>query len=148
MMNKHFLFLISIFAIMVSCTATPPALDSKNPPPLDTVTAGAASLGLMMNVANLATGNMIQSRFIVNVNYGISCVGQKFSIELVKQDTNKVIFYQDTNSSEQIIKNYTIPTGHYKLSLYKADKKSLIDHVEINLKENDKAMTFHLKACN
>ncbi len=119
MKTKSLKFLLPFGFIFIYLGCVGPALstDAKNPPPQDQVTQGASSIGLMMNLVNLATGHLVKSKTYIHIIFGMLCISVRFSLELRLKD--KRIYYEELVLARQNQIQVNVPEGQYQLTLKK-----------------------------
>lgn len=119
MKNKNItaILVCSFLLALSGCVGPAISTDAKNPPPQDQSTQGAPGIGLMMNLVNLATGNLVKSKTNINIKYGIRCISDRFSLEL--QEKNRRVFYQEFQLAQQSKIQINVSEGQYQLILKK-----------------------------
>lgn len=129
---KSMLFVVFMF-FKLGCSGTPVSTDSKNPPPQDQVTRGAPGIGLIMNLVNLATGNLVKSKTQtnININFGMQCISDRFSLEL--KSAGKRIYYKEFSLAQQNKIQVDVNSGPYQLILKKVTDPSYVIKTELHV---------------
>lgn len=140
---QTFLVFILTF-INLGCSGPALSTDAKNPPPQDQVAQGASSMGLMMNLVNLATGNLVKSKTNININFSMRCISDRFSLEL--QSKGKRVHYQEFSLAQQSRIQINVSEGHYQLLLKKMTAPYDVVKTDLHVKAENSE--YSITACD
>jgi hypothetical protein len=142
--SLKFLLLFGSIFIYLGCVGPVVTTDAKNPPPQDQVTQGAPGIGLMMNLVNLATGNLVKSKTNININFSMRCISDRFSLELRLKE--KRVYYEELMLSRQNQIQVNVPEGQYQLILKKMTAP--YDEVKTELRVTPQNSEYSITACD
>ncbi len=142
--SLKFLLLSGCLFIYLGCVGPALSTDAKNPPPQDQVTQGASSIGLMMNLVNLATGHLVKSKTNIHINFGMRCISDRFSLELRLKE--KQVYYEELVLARQSQIQVNVPEGQYQLILKKMTAP--YDEVKTELRVTPQNSEYSITACD
>lgn len=102
-------------------------------------------IGNPVDVAVLSVKKPVQASLVVNINFGLDCVNQKFSVNIFKQ--HKVVFSRDLNNQMSTTIDSDFDQGEHRVTLTDSKGKT-VDEVILFLTKNKDRQNLRLVACD